>query len=130
MGLGILEAIMYEVNFRNLDVWKKSKELCIFIYKLSNTMPKEETYGMISQIRRAVVSIPSNIAEGYAKSSMKEKLRFIEVSIGSFYELATQIEIAKDINYITEKQYQEFKKYFEEVGRLLGGYRKAVQSKI
>lgn len=121
---------MYEINFRNLTVWQKSKDLCILVYKLSNTLPKEETYGIISQIRRAVISIPSNIAEGYAKSSMKDRAKFLEIAIGSYYELSTQMEIIHEIKYIDDNQYKDFLVCFEEVGRLLGGYRKSVVSKI
>lgn len=121
---------MYELGFKNLQVWIKSKQLCLFVYNLSKKFPKEEQYGLTSQIRRAVVSIPSNIAEGYAKSSYKEKLKFVEISYGSLFELITQIEITKDINYISEKEYKEFLKYFNEISKLIYGYKKSLEEKI
>lgn len=114
---------MFVLGFKSLEVWKKSKDFSIFIYDLTKEFPKEELYCLTSQIRRAVISIPSNIAEGSAKKSIKEKLKFAEIACGSFYELATQIEIAKDIKY---NQYLD---KFEEISKLLFGYRKALNSR-
>ena len=84
-------------TFRNLLIWQKSMTLTTQIYQLTSTFPKEEIYGLTSQIRRCSVSIPSNIAEGYGRESDKEFLRFLNISIGSLFEMQTQLEIAKNI---------------------------------
>jgi len=88
-------------NYKKLEFWNKSKELCITIYKLTNEFPKEEKYGITSQIRRCSVSIASNIAEGSSRASKKDFNRFLEISIGSAYELQTQLIIAQEIGYFT-----------------------------
>ncbi len=121
---------MFELNFKKLNVWIKSKELCLFIYKITKQFPKEELYGITSQIRRAVISIPSNIAEGYAKTSVKENLRFVEIAYGSYYELITQIDISKDIEFISDNDYNCLINLLNEVGKLLYGYKKSLLSKI
>lgn len=121
---------MFVLGFKSLEVWKKSKDFSIFIYELTKDFPKEELYALTSQIRRAVISIPSNIAEGSAKKSVKEKLKFVEIACGSFYELATQIEIAKDIKYISDEKYNQYLEKFEKISKLLFGYRKALNSRM
>lgn len=121
---------MFEINYKKLNVWLKSKELCIIVYNITRKFPKEELYCLTSQIRRACISIPSNIAEGYAKSSIKEKLKFVEIAIGSYYELSTQIEISHDLEYIINKDYIDFSFKFNELGKLLTGYKKSLQNKL
>lgn len=122
---------MFELNFEKLNVWKKSKDLCLLIYEITKQFPKEELYGITSQIRRCVVSIPSNIAEGYAKTSSKENLRFIEIAYGSYYELITQMEIADCLGYIKyEKDINKYKELIDEVGKLLYGYKKVLLKSI
>lgn len=122
---------MFELNFVKLNVWGKSKELCLLIYEITKQFPKEELYGITSQIRRCAVSIPSNIAEGYAKSSSKENLRFVEIAYGSYYELITQMEIANCLGYIKyEKDINKYRELIEEVGKLLYGYKKVLIKSI
>ena len=87
-------------NHMDLDVWKNSMKLVEKIYKLSSRFPKEEIYGLTSQIRRASVSIPSNIAEGSARNSNKEFIQFLYISLGSTAEVETQLLIAQRLNYI------------------------------
>ena len=120
---------MLNLNYKKLEVWKVSKELCLFIYKITKQFPKEEIYAITSQIRRSVVSIPSNIAEGYAKSSVKEQLKFIEIAYGSFYELTTQTDIAYELEYITEVDYKTFIFIAERLSKLLYGYKKSIQNR-
>ena len=91
------------MNHKDMDVWMKSMDLAEKIYTLSNEFPKEEMYGLKNQIRRASVSIPSNIAEGSAKSSDRHFKIFLENSLGSAYECETQIEIAKRIKYLSNE---------------------------
>lgn len=91
-------------NYRDLLVWKQAMELVTLIYKLTQAFPKEETYGLTNQIRRAAVSIPSNIAEGHARGHLKEYIQFLSVSIGSLAELQTQMVIAQQLSYVSDKE--------------------------
>ena len=88
-------------NFLQLKVWKVSKELSVEIHVITKEFPKQEIYGITSQIRRAAVSIPSNIAEGSGRNHIKEFVQFLSVANGSSFELYTQIEIAFDVGYIS-----------------------------
>lgn len=88
-------------NHRDLDVWKKGIELATEIYKITKSFPKEEIYGLTSQIRRASVSISANIAEGAARNSKKEFIQYLYISLGSLAELETELLIAKNIGYLT-----------------------------
>jgi len=89
-------------SHKDLDVWKKSIDLVTAIYSLSKTFPSEEKFGLVSQIRRAVISIPSNIAEGAARKSTKEYIQFLYISLGSLSEVETQLIIAERLCYIKE----------------------------
>ena len=84
-------------SFKDLIVWQKSKDLAVLIYKITDLFPKTEIYGLTSQMRRAAVSIPSNIAESYHRFHKKEKWQFLAIAFGSGAELECQIEIAKDL---------------------------------
>ncbi len=92
---------MLKLSHKKLDVWKKSIELVAEVYNLTLQFPIQEQYGLTSQIRRSAVSVPSNIAEGTARSSKAEKLRFLDIARASLVELDTQIEIAIKLNYLT-----------------------------
>lgn len=92
---------MLELSHKKLDVWKKSIELVAEVYNLTLQFPIQEQYGLTSQIRRSAVSVPSNIAEGTARSSKAETLRFLDIARASLVELDTQIEIAIKLNYLT-----------------------------
>ncbi len=89
-------------DYRKLLIWQKSMLITTNIYNSTKQFPKEEIFGLTSQIRRCAVSIPSNIAEGYGRDSNKEYLRFLNISIGSLFEMQTQLEIAKNIKYLNE----------------------------
>jgi four helix bundle protein len=88
------------MNHKDLDVWKKSMLFAKEVYLLTNTFPKEELYGITSQIRRSVVSVPSNIAEGAARSSDKEFIQFLYISLGSLTEAETQLILSHDLGFI------------------------------
>jgi len=90
------------VNHKDLDVWKAAMDLAETVYQLTKAFPKEEIYGITSQIRRAVVSVPSNISVGAARSSPKEMHHFLEYAIGSLAELETQLILAKRLSYYSE----------------------------
>jgi len=89
-------------NFRELDIWKESRLLVAATYMIMKQMPDDEKFGLTSQIKRSAISIPSNIAEGCAKSSDKDLCRFLEISLGSCFELETQFMLCSDINYLDE----------------------------
>src|SRR5882757_3244406 len=95
-------------NFKELLVWQKSMDLAVFAYQLTSFFPKEEKFGLISQIQRCAVSIPSNIAEGSGRVSKKEFQHFVSISMGSSFELETQVILAFRFNYITEEQLKVF----------------------
>lgn len=102
-------------TIRDLLIWQKAMSLVTKTYQITQKFPKEELFGLTSQIRRSAISLPSNIAEGYGRDSNKEYLRFIKIVIGSLFEFQTQIEIAKNINYLNEN---EFKNLYEETREL------------
>ena len=94
-------------NFRNLQVWEKSHNLTLQIYKLTSEFPREEIYGLTSQIRRACASIPTNIAEGCGRESSADFARFLQIAIGSASETEYLILLAHDLKYLTADQYVE-----------------------
>ena len=94
-------------NFRDIEIWNLSRGLVKEIYFLLKIMPDEEKYGLTSQIKRSVISIPSNIAEGCAKKSNKDFSRFLEISLGSCYELETQLILCADVDLIPEKNIED-----------------------
>ena len=106
-------------NFRNLLVWQKSMSLTTKIYNSTKQFPKEENFGLTSQIRRSSISIPSNIAEGFGRDSNKEYLRFLNISIGSLFEMQTQLEIAKNIQYLNEEEFNNLYENSREIERML-----------
>ena len=111
---------MYE-DTSKLLVWQKSHELVLKIYEVTKNFPKDEQFGLTSQIRRAATSIPSNIVEGKARGSSKDYNRFLLIARGSLEETKYQLLLAKDLKYINENIYKEIYKKMDEVGRLLGG---------
>ncbi|MBN2145529.1 MAG: four helix bundle protein [Candidatus Aureabacteria bacterium] len=107
------------ITFRNLVVWQKSMTLVTNVYQVSRAFPKDEFYGLTSQIRRCAVSIPSNIAEGYGRKSTNDHIRFLQISTGSVYELQTQLEISFNLNYITQPVFHEVYESSREIERML-----------
>jgi len=92
-------------NFTDLNAWKESHKLVLEIYKVTKNFPREEIFGLSSQIKRAAVSITSNIAEGFGRFSKKEQIQFYYISIGSLIEIQNQLLIARDVGYLNEVQY-------------------------
>lgn len=107
------------MNYSDLQVWQKAMDLVEKIYLLTEKLPVEEKYGLISQMQRAAVSIPSNIAEGYARASTKEYIKFLHVSKGSNAELFTQLLICERIKLLNIEQTRDIKKLSEEIGKML-----------
>lgn len=104
-----------------LIVWQKSHELTLKIYEITKDFPKDEQFGLTSQIRRAAVSIPSNIVEGKARGSNKDYKRFLLIARGSLEETKYQLLLAKDLKYIDEQKYKDVLNLSKDVGRLLAG---------
>ena len=109
-------------TFRDLIVWQKAHALVIFIYEITKKFPRQEEYGLISQMRRAVISIASNIVEGFKRKTIKDSLSFYNISESSLEELKYQLLISKDLGYITEKVYKTGLGKCEEVGKLLNAW--------
>lgn len=106
-------------SYQDLIVWQKSMQLVKEVYTLVKTMPKEEQFALSDQMRRAVVSIPSNIAEGYGRNSTNDYIRFLNIARGSKYELDTQIQICVMLNYISKEKAATALELSEEIGRMI-----------
>lgn len=116
-------------GFESLDVWKYSLDLTKTIYKITSTFPKEEIFGLTNQIRRASVSIGSNIAEGSAKNSSKEFLRYISIALGSSAEVKAQILIAFEIGFLNEENKIELLDKINKIGKMLKGLENSLRRK-
>ncbi|HEV7573377.1 MAG TPA: four helix bundle protein [Thermoanaerobaculia bacterium] len=112
---------MSDSIYRRLEVWKESMQLAIDTYKVTQTFPKHELYGLTSQLRRAAVSVPSNIAEGRGRETKRDFCRFVVQARGSLYEVQTQISIADALHYATRDDLARLTKRSEVVVRLLNG---------
>ncbi len=124
------EKIMSKItHYRELLVWQKGIDLADGIYAITSAFPKEELYGLAAQMRRAAVSIPSNIAEGCARNSTKEFIRFIYISKGSLAELETQVFIAEKRKYISGDKVRAILASSEEISRMLSGLLRALNEK-
>lgn len=115
-------------NFKKLSVWNKSHSLTLDIYKLTMEFPKDERFGLISQMRRAASSIPMNIAEGCGRSSDSDFARFIHFSIGSSNELEYQLILSKDLNYIKPEYWNKLNERILEIRRMLIGLSKKLKA--
>lgn len=114
-------------NYRELIVWQKAMNLVELVYQATKRFPREELYGLTSQVRRSAVSIPSNIAEGQARKSTAEFLNFLSIANGSRAEMETQILLAQRLNYATNDTAQQILSLSEEVNRLLNGLMKSLK---
>ncbi|HEY6046090.1 MAG TPA: four helix bundle protein [Pyrinomonadaceae bacterium] len=112
-----------------LDVWKKAIEFVIAIYKETETFPRDEKFGLNSQLKRAAVSIPANIAEGAARRSNKEFLHFLSNAQGSASEVDTELLIAHRLEYLSQPKYKDLIGKLDEIGRMLTGLSQYVQQK-
>ena len=108
-------------GYRDLLSWEKSMELTVEIYHLVKFLPREEIYGLADQMRRSAVSIPSNIAEGKARESKNDFIRFLLISQGSRAELETQLEICIRLGYLSAEQTKKAKELLSEVGKMIAG---------
>ena len=116
-------------NYKELKVWEKAYKLCLDIYTVTKRFPKEEIYGLTSQIRRSAVSIPSNIAEGYGRKTTSEYVRFLYIAYGSVCELETQTMISGDLGYMKKEKLQELREELGDVERMLKAMIKSLENK-
>ena len=117
-------------SFEKLEVYQKSRILVVSVYNLINKFPKEEQFALCNQLRRCIVSVPSNIAEQSGRTYIKEKIHHIEYSYGSLMEAYCQLQIGVDLGYITENDFFKIKDQFFEISRLLSGLKKSLSSKL
>lgn len=116
-------------SFTDLVVWKEGHRLVVEVYKSTNNFPTKETYSLVDQMRRSAVSITSNIAEGFSRRGDKEKLQFYFMSQGSLTELENQLLIARDIEYIKRKEFEELAMQCIKVHKLLSGIIKSTRAR-
>lgn len=102
-------------RFKELGIWKRSRSFCSLIYKVTSNFPESEKFGLTNQLRRASVSIPSNIAEGSSRNSNKDFIRFLRIAIGSAYEIETQLLIAYDLHFLSKENLQKLTQELEEI---------------
>ncbi|MBM3124083.1 MAG: four helix bundle protein [Chloroflexi bacterium] len=113
--------------FRKLIVWQRAHELTLMIYKTSEKFPKHEVFGLTSQMRRAVVSVEANIAEGYALGTAPNYLRHLNISVGSLAETESHVEIAHDLQYLTDTNYEKLTDKAREIGYLLSRLKESIE---
>ncbi|MBI2055822.1 MAG: four helix bundle protein [Candidatus Sungbacteria bacterium] len=117
-------------SFTDLNAWKNAHLLVLEIYKLTKNLPKEEMFGLTNQIRRADVSISSNIAEGFSRNSYKEKIQFYYIALGSTTEVQNQLLIARDLDYVSGEIFSDIAEKTIVVNKLINGLIKASKSII
>jgi len=115
-------------NYKELKVWQKAYQLCLEIYRATSEFPKEERFGLISQIRRAIVSVVSNIAEGYGRRTTTEYIRFLYIAYGSNCELETQMLLSGDLGYSESAKLKGIIEKIQEVERMLKALIKSLES--
>ncbi|CAN5841936.1 four helix bundle protein [soil metagenome] len=114
-------------SYKDLLVWQRAMNLVTNVYNLIKTFPKEEIYGLSGQLRRAIVSVPSNIAEGQGRDSVKEFIHYLSISYGSLMEVETQLQIAANLGYLKQVEVDKLLEQTAEVGRLLNGLSRSLR---
>ena len=117
-------------NYRDLKVWQKSYQLCLDIYKMTKRFPKEEKYGLTSQIRRAALSVPSNIAEGHGRKTTPDYIRSLYIAYGSNCELETQVLLSGDLGYMKAEEFNKLQASIGEVERMLKALIESLKEKV
>lgn len=114
--------------YKELKVWQKADELAFAVYRITKKYPKDEIYGLTSQLRRAALSVPTNIVEGYARKGDKELARFVNIAIGSLAETEYLLDFSRRLGYITEMDFETIDNLREEVGKLLWNFYKKISA--
>ena len=117
-------------NFKTLNIWKRSRALVSTIYELTTSFPDDKKFGLTSQIRRASVSVPSNIAEGCGRGTEKDLSRFLDISIGSLCEVETQLYIASDLNFLEKEQIAPLIDETTQIRKMMLGYKGTLRSQV
>ena len=117
-------------SFTDLNAWKEGHKLVLLIYKITKEFPKEEQFGLVNQLRRAVICITSNIAEGFSRSSYKEKSQFYSMALGSLTEVQNQLIIARDLGYMTKEEFRILAEQTITINKLLNGLIKKSKTMI
>lgn len=117
-------------GYRDLEVWQKAMDLVVVCYEMTKKFPKNELYGLASQLQRAAVSVPANIAEGRQRQHSKEFIQHLSIANGSLAEMETHILIAGRLNYIEDDQVDQILQKSAEVGRMLNGLRRSIEKKL
>ena len=117
-------------SYQDLKVWQISMEITEEVYRLTQSFPKQEVYGLVSQSKRSALSVPSNIAEGHARDSTKEFLHYISIALGSLAELETQLILAQRLTYLERKDLDFILLKISEAGRMIRGLQKALKAKL
>ena len=117
-------------SFEKLKVWQEAKKLVVDVYHLLDSFPKFEKYALCDQIRRAIVSVPSNIAEGSGRRSLKEQIHFLEIAYGSLMETYNQLLIAIELTYITEESVEAIKPSIDAVAKMINGLSNSYGQKL
>ncbi len=116
-------------NFKEVFAWQKAHEFVVMVYETTKQYPSFERFGLCSQFQRAAVSIPANIAEGYRRDGMNDKLRFLNIAQGSLEECRYYILLSKDLQYISIETYDSMNSAIEETSRLLNAYYKGIKNR-
>ncbi len=127
-GWGLGEVVTLK-SYRDLEVWRKAMDLVVMCYQMTKRFPKNEIYGLASQLQRAAVSVPANIAEGRQRQHSKEFLQHLSIAYGSLAEMETHIQIAERLNYIDEDSTNKVLDKTAELGRMLNGLRRSIRKK-
>ncbi|WP_431126729.1 four helix bundle protein [Flagellimonas flava] len=118
------------VDYRNYKVWQKAHLMVIEVYQTTDAFPKKEQFGLVSQINRAVISIPTNIAEGCGRETQKELTRFLYISSGSAHELEYLIMLSKELNFINDEQFSNLSSKIEEIKKMLASLIKKIKQDL
>lgn len=108
-------------SFTDLRAWQEGHKLVVAIYRFTQKFPKEEQFGLVNQLRRAAVSITSNIAEGFSRNSYKEKVKFYSMALGSLTEVQSQLLVAKDVSYLSKEKFTELASRTVEISKVTNG---------
>ena len=126
----IILIIMKDFIYKKLDAYKIAKEFTLYVYQLLRQFPQHEQYALCDQLRRAAVSVPSNIAEGMGRMAIKERLHFLEISYASITEVLCQLDISQSLGYISEENLSQAEEIAERLTRVMSGLRKTLLERI
>ncbi len=117
-------------SYRDLEVWQKGMDLVVACYEAAKNFPSDERFGLTSQLQRAAVSVPANIAEGHGRTHLKEYLNHISIAYGSLMEIETHVQIAERLTYLSSESVGKLLSDTERLGRMLNGLKRSLESKL